>query len=661
MLFIKFFKKLILLILILIYIVLPTGQIRKINFRSIVISALSLILFLCTFSFSFPNIQEGHNYLTFVKEDNSELKKALPKELYQISKTIFNQRYPKELQCDKNSYGCWRYFGDIKRTYAFSADSFWQNANWSRIVNQFNSENLINSRTGFVNALADKGDTVSNWYNIKSSHPIYKHNPIREQAPYFSKWRFPKSSSLGKLCTEGNIAKISIDGKGLFEYQSSNTCIVLKKDELPIDVVGLQFDSNNSFKISYTLSKKALIIYNLFIFLKILSSFILLFAWIKPRINFVLPVFGISFLSYFIWGGKKLYLSNLNLYFKGGTDPLTHWGYGRWILESVKNMDFYEAFLGVENVYYFMPGYRYFNTLEMIIFGESSILSYFSIILMPSLFYFILRKFLSNLYSFFSILILFMLLPTYPELVNHYPECIGYLLALIGILYGISALDSNSTSLQNFFLCSFFLAFSIFMRPNLLPATIFFILGCILFLKRHPIHINFIISGLGMLPTFLPLLHNIYFGNEYILLTKAATIKENVIAPPSYWFESFIAILKGDFKNETLQYILNHFARYIFGLGGIIFLFSIIILLILTPILLVFGKFMLFFNLLLNKFDIPLKLLTLYWAGLQIMLLFYHPHNRYALMSSLISFLIFIVISLRVLTKENSLGKTKLN
>ena len=113
----KFFLKLILLIAILIYTGLPilnpvfvlstfvllviilTGQIRKINFRSIVLSVLSLFIFLCTFSFSFSNIQEGHNYLAFVKEDNLELKKALPKELYQISKTIFNQRYPKELQC----------------------------------------------------------------------------------------------------------------------------------------------------------------------------------------------------------------------------------------------------------------------------------------------------------------------------------------------------------------------------------------------------------------------------------------------------------------------------------------------------------------------------------------------------------------------------------
>ena len=386
-----------------------------------------------------------------------------------------------------------------------------------------------------------------------------------------------------------------------------------------------------------------------------------MYAWIKPRIDFALPVFGISFLSYFIWGGKKLYLSNLNLYFRGGTDPITHWGYGKWILESIKNMDFYEAFLGVENVYYYMPGYRYFNTLEMIIFGESSILSYFSIILMPSIFYFILRKFLSKLYSFCSIVVLFILLPNYPELVNHYPECIGYLLALIGILYGISAIDSNSSSLENFFFCSFFLALSIFMRPNLLPATILFIVGCIIFLKRHPIHIKLIISGLGILPIFLPLFHNIYFGNEFILLTKAATIKANVIAPPSYWFESFIAILKGDFKNETLLYIVNHFARYIFGLGGIILLFSIFILLILTPILLIFGKFMSFFNLLINKFDIPIKLLTLYWSGLQIMLLFYHPHNRYALMSTLISLLIFIVISLRILIKENSLDKIKQN
>ena len=56
-----------------------TGQIKKIKSSSILLSLLSVILFLCTFSFSFPKIQEGHNYLTFVKEDNLELKRSITK------------------------------------------------------------------------------------------------------------------------------------------------------------------------------------------------------------------------------------------------------------------------------------------------------------------------------------------------------------------------------------------------------------------------------------------------------------------------------------------------------------------------------------------------------------------------------------------------------
>ena len=667
----SFLTKLILLITILIYIGLPiinsiyvlfffavlifiiTGQIKKIKSSSILLSLLSVILFLCTFSFSFPKIQEGHNYLTFVKEDNLELKEALPNELYEFSKSIFNKRYPRELQCPSHVYGCWRYFGDIKRPYAFSADSFWQEANWSRVVNQINAESLVNNRTGFLNALANKGDTTSNWYTYKTSNPLFNFNPIRSGAPYFTKWRFPKSTSLGTLCTQGNIAKLSLDGKGSFNYQSSNTCNVLNDNDLPMDIIGLQFDNKNSFQLSYTLPKKSLIIYNSFIFLKILSGFILLYAWIKPRLNLLLPVYGISFLSYIIWNGKNLYLSNLNLYFGGGTDSLTHWGYGRWILESFKNLDFHEAFLGVESVYYFMPGYRYFNSIEMMIFGESSLLSYFSIILLPSIFYFILRNFLPVVYSLSAVLVLFIILPNYPALVNHYPECIGYLIALIGISYGILALDKSPKSLENFFLCSFFFGFSIFIRPNLLPASIFFILGYILFSKRHTFSVNALISCFGLLPMFLPLLHNLYFGNEFIILTKAATIEANVLAPPSYWLEAFTAILKGDFKNETLLYIANHFSKYIFGLGGIIFLLSVCILLILAPILLILGKYKSFLNLLLSKFDVRLKLLSFYWLGLQIMLLFYHPDNRYAVMSILISLIIFTVIFLKIIVSDH--------
>ena len=85
--------------------------------------------------------------------------------------------------------------------------------------------------------------------------------------------KIPKAP-LGKLCT-GKYCKNILMEKDLFEYQSSNKCIVLKDDELPIDIIGLQFDKKNSFNISYTLSKKALIIYRFF--LSFLKFFLVLF------------------------------------------------------------------------------------------------------------------------------------------------------------------------------------------------------------------------------------------------------------------------------------------------------------------------------------------------------------------------------------------------
>ena len=72
----------------------------------------------------------------------------------------------------------------------------------SRIVYEISSNELLKSRTGFLNTLAPNGDTISNWYSDRFSNK----NPNRKDAPYFVKWRFPENAK-GKLCTKGNIAK----------------------------------------------------------------------------------------------------------------------------------------------------------------------------------------------------------------------------------------------------------------------------------------------------------------------------------------------------------------------------------------------------------------------------------------------------------------------
>ena len=633
-----------------------TGKLRKFNSYSAILSIACLLIFLITIISPLPKIHEGHNYLFFVGEESDELKKSLPANVYNLSKKRFNKRYPPTLQCEKQIYGCWRFFGDIKRPYAFSADSFWQKPIWSRIVNEFSVNSLMENRTGFLNSLAPKGDTSSNWYSDKFSDK----NPNRKKAPYFVKWRLPQSAEGGELCSEGNIAAINQNNLVNLEFESIKKCIILDNANLPMEIIGLQFDKGDSFKLSYSLPKHLFLINKLFLTLKIISIFVFIFSWVKPRFNIVFPVLGFSFIANLIWG-KKLYLSHLNLFFDGGGDTLTHWGYGRWLTESLKNSNFYEFFLGVERVYYFMPGYRYFRSIEMIIFGESSILSYFAIILIPCLLYFILRKFLPVLHSFISISLLLIILPSYPDSVSHYPECVGYPLGLLGMIFGLSSIERNSKSTKFIFLSSFFLALSIFMRPNLLPASLLFLIGCIKFSKENYFFKNIVFSLIGFIPALLPLLHNMYFGNEFVLLTKAATIDENILAPPSYWSESIIAIIKGDFHNETLIYIANHFGRYIFGPGGIVFLLTIIIITLLTPILFYLGKLKNFIDNIIMTINKPLKLLFLYWFGLQIMLIFYHPANRYAVMSALVSILIFIIISLKAFAKNPNLISRKID
>ena len=68
--------------------------------------------------------------------------------------------------------------------------------------------------------------------------------------------------------------------------------------------------------------------------------------------------------------------------------------YANKMFSSLVNFNFYEFFQGGENVFYFMPGLRYFFTITKIFFGDTN----FG--------YVFIGYFLSNSY-FFNIKILF--------------------------------------------------------------------------------------------------------------------------------------------------------------------------------------------------------------------------------------------------------------
>src|SRR6202007_2513438 len=56
----------------------------------------------------------------------------------------------------------------------------------------------------------------------------------------------------------------------------------------------------------------------------------------------------------------------------GGNDGLAHEGYARLMLQAVLSGKWKDALRGVEPIFYYMPGLRYFRVLERLVFGDTN-------------------------------------------------------------------------------------------------------------------------------------------------------------------------------------------------------------------------------------------------------------------------------------------------
>ena len=74
-------------------------------------------------------------------------------------------------------------------------------------------------------------------------------------------------------------------------------------------------------------------------------------------------------------------------------DGLVHEGYGRVMYENFLNMNLLNTLKGVESIYYFMPGLRYFSFLEKLFFGDNHFGIYTILIFLPIIFFIFFEKF----------------------------------------------------------------------------------------------------------------------------------------------------------------------------------------------------------------------------------------------------------------------------
>ena len=382
-----------------------------------------------------------------------------------------------------------------------------------------------------------------------------------------------------------------------------------KKDNLNIKIYK---DKVNLFKdyLNYIFIFIFIIIftYNFFTFKSFTRNEILIFI-----ISIIASILFVILKDYNVISGLR--------YFRGGADGLVHEYRANMIIKNLFDLKFLEALKGGENVFYYMPGLRYFLATSKIIFGDNNYGYFLIIYILPISLFYIFKNLISEKIAFYLI-ISFTLLPIFENLgfghFNYVHQIIrnhAETLAITIIIFCLALITNPEFNKKiNFisicFYC-FILSFAAFCRPNFFPiTTLFFIyIFIISFKKNIKISVGAIIGYSFILSAFI---HNIYFGGDSSFFTKT-----NVHFAFNDAFQNL------NLRDNNL--ILNQLLKWnpIYNLHRLIILIFVL-----------FCYFRFKKNLLIN-------ILVLSIISQHFVLLITHPDSRYAYLAWLLTFIMF--------------------
>jgi len=502
-------------------------------------------------------ILEKHSIYTPSNGDSIYSNPNLPKNIDDIGLRILN---------NKNNY-----FSNInlQRKWSFSADSFWTSDPYSRKFNNINFNNRYALNPGALNSRA---------YYVNDSYDLYY--------PLIFAFNFKKLIA-DEICWKGSLF---IKNKNNDYYLNENKvfqCEYISNLNIENNIIfGLDLDRDAKLSIKlihHGISKK--IFSNIDILNTLLLIFFLLNLFKYSFANFLTLLvsnsFYIIFLLDLILKGLPSRFSEL-IYLQRGNDGLTHFGTGRNILENLYNYNFIEVLRGGSDIFYFMPGMRYANMLFMLLFGDSH-LGYFLITsFIPFIIYKILRKLINKNWSII-LFWCFMIVPFFESFgffqfyysklaVLGFGESLSYFCLYLGMFLLIPKKNENfysDTTIKYFFIGILFF-FVVMLRPNYILQfiTFFSILGFyIIYLIIYNIKKSseseysyfikkYIILIIGFSPILLVTLHNWYFGNQFVLLTSASAITENLRVPPYVWTDALYSLVNFEINKESWNIII---------------------------------------------------------------------------------------------------------
>ena len=644
---------------------LPIIFFSKINLNKKYLNYLTISIFaIFLFNMLIPSlkIQEGHNIVIINENSDNYYKTILPKKVFEYLNDNFKY-YQNGSSCKKENNYCWKYFNPYRSEISsvgeskFAKSSDWsiQKPKYSRIVSSINFSNLKEARIGTINNL-----------NYNFAFPN-KFDLVRENIPFFIMYELPAQIVGSSLCWKGNIFWEESEIKFKKIFHQSLECKIINNSDIGKNIYAASLGYNESiYRLNelYTdeyvsldgenlkkfLNKNELILIlkksTFYIILDLLKNInkvliILLIFILFFKNIFYKYLISFSYLSFFY-----LLINFVNpdlirgfTIYTGGNDGLVYMSYANKMFSSLVNFNFYEFFQGGENVFYFMPGLRYFFTITKIFFGDTNFGYVFIGYFYPIVIFLILRSFLDLRFSIIISFLIFITrvfegyaLSTY-NFLEHInsgdSEPLGIFFLLLGLLIFIrfvhddKKIKKNSINLFYFGICLFF---STFIRPNYFPTTfsIFFIMLFYLYFKNYKFKFYFFtLAGYSFL-ILIPF-HNYFYGNSLVLFTSVLNEGHNTLAPLKIWINAFADLMTLNFDNYFLNHpqIFNQLNRWIQP-QEIHYIVSFIII----------------FVVLFSKNEFFIKSICIMALSQHSVCLIFMPDNRYAYLAWILTFFI---------------------
>ncbi len=618
--------------------------------RMALVTLVLLGIVLLRLSLPIAQVEErNHVFLTKGQQQNEPWRTSLPAPILADFAQAFDRAYPPDKRCDPKTYGCWQFFSWPTEPVGWSADNFWQRKkDISRLDRSITVHDLTTARLGAFN------DLTFNWYNTGADGKPLS-DIRRESAPFWLHFNLPPEAVGGKLCWQGALWQRNQESASLNRQDhKSIECETLSPSALPQDVwMGfIDPQDGSSLTLDWPASQKAW--RGLDFALACLGVFCLVFFSLRPRWKELAYGASLTLAAAIVFAfyNPALFLGVLP--YSGGDDGLVHSSYGREIVRALFNGEWMKALRGSEDVFYFMPGLRYFIALENILFGEMRYGEAMVVLFFPLLLWRLFKHLDIEIWTLPVLALGFLpyavnvIGMTYPSLIDlasrSMAEPVGYSLWLAGLLVAVKNIkEPTESAATHWFLAGLLWALATFLRPNLVVASVLVIAFCGITLLRHRKRLSSLFLGAGFALLVVCLAHNFFFGGRFVLLTSAGQHAANLLMPPATYLEAARALGEGAWQKPCVLSTLKQFARWM-GNNTTGKLQDMVLISLPHAALFMTLGILLFKNWRRKQNNRITGLLLSSALGLHLPLFFFHPDNRYAMLAWFVTFILLLTL-----------------